>query len=110
MHISVSKTKILAVEGQGKNQQARDQPTITLQSEALEEVESFSYLGSEVGQSATVEKEVALRLEKTAKVYQMWRRKVFMSRSLGKATTLQAFRKIVMSVLLYGAVIWLVTT
>ena len=37
---------------------------------ALEEVESFSYLGSEVGHSAKVEKEVAVGLEKAGKMYQ----------------------------------------
>ena len=109
MHISVSKTKILAVEEQSKDQQARDQTTITLQGQALEEVEPFSYLGSEVGQSAKVEKEVVVRLEKTGKVYQMWRRKVFRSRNLGKAIKLQAFRTMIMSVLLYGAETWPVT-
>ena len=40
-------------------------PSITLWGQALE---SFSYLGSEVGQSAKVEKEVAVRLEKAGKV------------------------------------------
>ena len=43
MHISVSKTKILAVEEQSKDQQGRDQTTITLQGQALVEVESFTW-------------------------------------------------------------------
>ena len=91
MHISMSKTNILAVEEQSKDQQARDQITITLHGQALQEVESFSYLGSEVGQGAKVEKEMAVRLEKAGKVYQMWRKKVFRSRNLVKATRLQVF-------------------
>ena len=70
MQISVSKTKILTVEEQGKDRQVKDKPSITLRGQALEEVESFSYLGSEVGQSAKVEKEVAVRLEKAGKAYQ----------------------------------------
>ena len=105
MQISVSKTKILTVE----EQLVGDQPPITLRGQALEEVESFSYLGSEVGQSAKVEKEVAVRLEKAGKVYQMWRRKVFRSRNLGKATKMRVFRTMVMSVLLYSAETWPVT-
>ena len=109
MQISVSKTKILTVEEQGKDRQVRDKPSITLQGQALEEVESSSYLGSEVGQSAKVEKEVAVRLEKAGKVYQMWRRKVFRSRNLGKATKMRVFWTMVMSVLLYGAETWPVT-
>ena len=85
MQISVNKTKILTVEEQGKDRQVRDKPSIILQGQALEEVESFSHLGSEVGQSAKVEKKVAMRLEKAGKVYQMWRRKVF-SHNFSKAT------------------------
>ena len=49
MQISVSKTKILTVEEQGKG------PAIHhTAGQAPEEVESFSYLGSEAGQSAKV--------------------------------------------------------
>ena len=58
----MSKTKILTVEEQGKDRQVRDKPPITLRGQALEEVDSFSYLDSEVGQSAKLEKEVAVRL------------------------------------------------
>ena len=65
-----------------KDQQVRDKPSITLWGQALQKVESFSYLGSEVGQSAKV---LAVRLKKAGKVYHMWR-KVFRSRNLGKAT------------------------
>ena len=96
MQISLGKTKILTVIEQGKDQQVRDQPSITLQGQALEEVESFSYLGSEVGQCAKEEKGVAVRLEKAGKVYQMWRKKVFRSCNLGKATKMQVFRTTLM--------------
>ena len=63
------------------DQRTTNQPSITLQGQALEEVESFSYLGREVGQSAKVEKEVTVRLGKAEKVHLMWRRKVFRSRN-----------------------------
>ena len=96
MQISLGKTKILTVVEQGKDQQVRNQLSITLWGQALEEVESFSYLGSEVAQSATEEKGVAVRLEKAGKVYQMWRKKVFRSRNPGKATKMQVFRTTLM--------------
>ena len=51
MTISATKTKILAVG----EQQSSNQPSIMLQSQPLEEVESFPYLGSEIGQSINVE-------------------------------------------------------
>ena len=50
MQISASKTKILTVEEQGKDQQVRGQSSITLRGQALEEVESFFYLSSEVAE------------------------------------------------------------
>ena len=76
--------------------------------QALEEVESFFYLGSEIGQSAKVEKEVAVGLEKAGKVHQICRRKVFSSHHLGKATKMQVFQTMVLSGLLYGAETWTV--
>ena len=50
MTISGGKTNVLAVGAQPS-----EQPPITLKGQALEEVESFSYLGSEVGQDGKVE-------------------------------------------------------
>ena len=70
MQINVSKTKILTVEEQGKGPDIHHMGPSTGGSGVI------SYLGSEVGQSAKVEKEVAVRLEKGGKVYQMWRRKI----------------------------------
>ena len=51
MTISATKTKILAVGVP----QSSNQPSIMLQNQPLEEVESFTYLGSEIGQSINVE-------------------------------------------------------
>ena len=104
MHISVDKTTILAV-----GEQEPDQSPISIQGQALEEVDSFSYLGSEVGQTTGVEKEVTVRLKKASTVYQILRRKIFKSRSLSKSTKVRVFRTMVMSTLLYGAETWAVT-
>ena len=105
MTISATKSKILTVG----EQQSSNQPSILLQGQPLEEVESFFYLGSEIGQSINVEREVSLRLEKAGKVYQIWRKKVFHSRALSIATKVRVFRTLVLSVLLYGAETWTVT-
>ena len=101
MAINGTKTKILNVGEQTDNHQ-----TITLKGNILEEVDSFSYLGSEVGQTARVDRDVGARLEKGTTVYQMWRRKVFRSQNLSKETKIRVFRTLVMSVLLYGAETW----
>ena len=62
-----------------------------------------------MGQTARVDREVSTHLEKAATVYQMWRRKVFISRSVCKKTKVHAFGVMVMSVLLYIAETWAVT-
>ena len=64
MHISVDKTELLAVEG---HPSCKHPPIILVpQNQALEEVESFPYLDSEVGQSVGIEKEVAAGMEKAS--------------------------------------------
>ena len=97
MNSNGAKTKITNIRAGTDN----DQPAITLRGSVLEAVEAFFYLGSEVGQTAKVDGEVSTRLEKTATVYQMWRRKVFRSRSVSKKTKVHVFGVMVMSVLLY---------
>ncbi len=81
MRISGDKTKVLSI---GEPQE--DHPAITLKGQALEEADSFSYLGSEVEQNSRAEKDVKIRIAKAATVYQMWRRKVFRSRNLSRRT------------------------
>ena len=57
----------------GDHPGAADQTPITLQNRTLEDVKTFSYLGSEVEQTGRVEKEAATRIEKAGTVYQIWR-------------------------------------
>ena len=92
----------------GKQQETED-PSIILQDQVLEEVESLPYCGSEIGQSTVVEKEVAVRVKKASTVYQMLRRKIFRSQNLSKSNKVHVFRTMVMPVLLYGAKTWPVT-
>ena len=65
------KTKVLTVGDHPPG--AADQTPITLQSFTLEDVTSFSYLGSHVEQTGKVEKEAATRIEKAGTMYQIWR-------------------------------------
>ena len=86
MRISGDKTKVLSI-----GEPPGDHPAITLKGHALEEVDSFSYLGSEVEQTSRAEKDVKIRIEKAATVDQMWRRKVFRSQNLSRRTKVQVF-------------------
>ena len=105
MTINGTKTKTVSVGAETGD----DQTTITLKGTTLEAVEAFSYLGSEARQTARVDEDVRMRLEKAAKVYQMWRKKVFRSQNTSKKTKIYVFRVMVMSVLLCGAETWAVT-
>ena len=87
-------------------QQETEHPSIILQYQALEKVESFPYLGSETGQSTMVEKEVAMRVKKGSTVYQILRCKIFRSQILSKSTKVLVFRTMVMPILLYGTETW----
>ena len=103
MHINGITTKILTV-GVTNNQ-----PPLKLKDWQLEEVESFPYCESEVGQTTNVEREVMVRLKKAGTMYQMWRWKVFQSCNLSKTTKLCILCTLVMPILLYGAETWPVT-
>ena len=103
MAISVEKSKVLTVG-------CADVCTaIQLNNQSLEEVESFTYLGSSIDKSGKASTEVDTRIEKGGRAYQMWRKKVFRSANLSKATKMRVFRTLVMSVLLYGAETWTIT-
>ena len=93
------KTKVFAV---GETL-AEDESSVKLRVHILGEVESFSYPGSEVGQTTKAEREGMVRLKKTGMAYQVWRWKAFRSCNLSKATKLCAFCMLAMSILLYGA-------
>ena len=60
------KTKVLSI-----GEPPGDHPAITLKGQAIEEVDTFSYLGSEVEQTSRAKKDVKIRIKKAATVYQM---------------------------------------
>ena len=65
MTIGAATSKVLTVG----EEQSSNQPSIMLQSQPLEEVESFPYPGSENSQFISMEQEVSVTLEKVGKVY-----------------------------------------
>lgn len=59
MHISGGKPMILSVG----EQQGRGKPSHHIAGQGMQEEDSFSFLGSEIGKIAKVEKEISVRLE-----------------------------------------------
>ena len=95
MTINTTKTKTMTV-----GEDDDDNPMITLRGSPLEVLESFSYIGSEVGKNAKVDGDVGIRLEKASRVYQMWLEEGkppssghiwFQSRSVSKKTKVHVF-------------------
>ena len=91
----------------GGEKQINSQPPIMLQNQPLEEVESFFYLGSEIGQSRKAVKEVSVRqwLTKYTRYGEQESSKV-------KSSVLPpvgSYQILVMPMLLYGAETWMVT-
>ena len=101
--ISVEKSKVLVVIGEDVN------AAIQLNNQSLEEVESFTYLGSSIDRSGKTSTEVVTRIKKGGRAYQMWPKTVFRSANLSKATKMRVFQTLIMSELLYRAETWTIT-
>jgi len=95
------KTKVMTVNVQKK-------ANITVRGEAVEEVQSFTYLGSVVSQDGGAEADIQARLGKArnafAKLAPIWR-----SSQYGKQTKIKIFSTCVLPVLLYGSECWRIT-
>ena len=94
MAISVEMSKVLAVGGEEVT------APICLNDQTLEK---------SIDKPGKTSAEVDNRIEKGGRAYQMWRKKVFRSANLSKATKMRVFPTLVMSVLLYGAETWTIT-
>ena len=101
LKINVGKTKIMKM-----NTQHREH--LYIEGKALEEVESFTYLGSVVSTSGGTEDDVKARIKKAnaafVQLYPIWR-----NRNISRKTKLRIFTTNVKSVLLYACETWKVT-
>ena len=73
-----------------------------LEGEALDEVESFTYLGSIVDNTGGAEADIRARIGKARAAFQQLKN-VWRSSLLGTSTKIRIFNTIVKPVLLYGA-------
>ena len=81
---------------------------ITLAGEALEEVESFTYLGSIVDKQGGTDANVRIRIGKARAAF-LQLQKVWASRDLSVSTKIRLFNTNVKSVLLHGVETWRTT-
>src|SRR5215831_12074512 len=92
LHVNKQKTKILKI-----NISAEED--ITLEEEVLEEVESFTYLGSVMDEKRGFDKDVKARINK-ARLSFLKLKKVWSSKIIGQRTKLHLFNSTVKAVLL----------
>jgi len=81
---------------------------IRLEGEALEEVESFTYLGSVVVKWGGTDKDVKVRIGKARAAFHQLK-KVWGSFELPRNTKIRIFNSMIKPVLLYGAETWRTT-
>ena len=97
--ISLRKTNILA-------QGAESPPVITIDNTELEVVDTFTYLGSTVSSSTSLDAEISCRIVKAAAVMAKLNKRVWGNDLLSKRTKMCVYQACVLLTLLYGSESW----
>jgi hypothetical protein len=101
MKINFKKTKTLRMNG-------KNQETLKLVGEEIEDVDNFTYLGAVVDKYGGTEKDVSRRLSLARNAF-VTLRPVWKSGKYSTTTKIRLFNSNVMPVLLYGAEMWRIT-
>ena len=101
LNVHKGKTKVLKVNDNSNT-------PIQLDQEAIEEINSFVYLGSVVDKLGGTDEDVKTRIKK-ARVAFIQLNNIWKSREIGQQTKIRIFNSNVKSVLLYGAETWRTT-
>jgi hypothetical protein len=101
LRISIKKTQVLKIN-------VKQNGPLKIKGQNLEEVETFTYLGSKVNIRGGAEEDVKVRIGKARAVFSMLS-KIWKSKALTTATKLIIFNSNVKSVLLYGSETWKTT-
>ncbi|XP_063404386.1 uncharacterized protein LOC134687857 [Mytilus trossulus] len=99
LKINAQKTKIISL-----NYKTSKQP-ITLKGDNIEEVENFTYLGTNISQDNGTSKNIMARINK-ARTSFCRLRTVWKTTSISRSTKIKIYNSNVKSVLLYGAESW----
>jgi hypothetical protein len=81
-------------------------PSITIEDDALEVVENFTYLGSSISNSLKIDTEISCRIAKAVAVMAKLNKRVWNNSSLTEKTRLCVYQACVLSTLLYGSESW----
>ncbi len=84
------------------------EPQITVNRKAPQAVESFTYLGSTLSRTATIDTEINNIISKSSVAFGRLREKVWERRRICLETKLKVYRVVVFTTLVYGAETWTV--
>ena len=97
--ISLKKTQILT-------QSVASPPAITIEGQALDVVEEFTYLGSCVTSKLSLDTEINRRIGKASSTMARLSKRVWQNHRLTTATKMKVYNACVLSALLYGSESW----
>ena len=101
--ISIKKTEVLFQPAKGSTAAL---PNIVIDGKPLNNVESFTYLGSSLCSTNSLDKEISNRIAKASASFGRLRKRVWNVRGLKKETKCSVYRAAVLSALLYGCESW----
>ena len=103
--ISTKKTEVMFQPAPG-NQYHK--PQIKVNGQTLQATETFTYLGSTLSRTATIDDEINNRISKASCAFGRLRKKVWERRGISLETKLKVYRAVVLTTLLYGSETWTV--
>ena len=87
-------------------QDTDDSPSISIDGYHLEAVESFTYLGSTISNTLSLDAELNSRIAKASATLAKLNKRVWTNSSLTKMTKLEVYQACVLGTLLYGSEAW----
>ena len=101
--VSIKKTEVLR---QLAPNTARPPPNITMDGNALKNVDTFKYLGSCINSAANLDDEVLCHISRASQAFGHLHTRVWHERGISIKTKLSVYRAVVLPSLLYGCKTW----
>ena len=98
--VSMPKTKLMV---SGREATAEDKALIAPGDEQVESVNGFSYLGSVISSSGSVQPDIDKRIAQASRTFGALHQPVFNDRNLRVETKRKVYEACILSILLYGA-------
>lgn len=102
MKINTEKTKVMVIGKRTRN------INITINSTAIEQVQSFKYLGSIIEDKGGFEEEINNRIQSTTRAYHAINKVILNNKKISKETKMTVYKTIYQPVLLYGSENWVI--